>query len=234
MDHNANHHTLDVFFDQDHNHLYRDDEYDDEALQHWFESSNLQFFKLLDMNRVLPLKHINQDNSFSDLGFPYFDPIDEYLSLWDDGDLPLLSNNDGNNVESNIVTTGGGDEGGRSGWRKTRPLELEEIEKHFEMPITMAARKMNVGLTMLKKRCRELNIKRWPHRKLKSIKSLMQNVKEMGLNEEMEMLEEQKRMITKVPEMELTKRTIKLRQACFKATYKKRRLDCPSMSSNQS
>lgn len=54
----------------------------------------------------------------------------------------------------------------------------------------------------------------------------------MGLKEEMEMLEEQKRMITKVPEMELTQRTIKLRQACFKATYKKRRLDSPALSSN--
>lgn len=128
------------------------------------------------MNQVLPLKH-DQDY-FSDLGFPYFDPIDEYLSLWDDVELPLLSNNDENSGDqSNIVAKGGGDEGGRSGWRRTTPLELEEIEKHFEMPITLAAQKMKVGLTMLKKRCRELNIKRWPHRKLKSIKSLMQNVK---------------------------------------------------------
>ncbi|KAI3705889.1 hypothetical protein L1987_76138 [Smallanthus sonchifolius] len=51
---------------------------------------------------------------------------------------------------------------------------------------------------------------------------------EMGLSEEMEMLEEQKRMIEKLPEMELTQRTKKLRQACFKASYKKRRFDSPN------
>jgi len=44
------------------------------------------------------------------------------------------------------------------------------------MPITRAARELNVGLTVLKKRCRELGIARWPHRKMKSLKSLILNV----------------------------------------------------------
>jgi hypothetical protein len=44
------------------------------------------------------------------------------------------------------------------------------------MPITRAAREMNVGLTVLKKRYRELGIARWPHRKMKSLKSLILNV----------------------------------------------------------
>ncbi|KAK6926025.1 RWP-RK domain [Dillenia turbinata] len=102
-------------------------------------------------------------------------------------------------------------------------LEWDEIQKHFDVPISTAAKNLNVGLTVLKKRCRELNITRWPHRKIKSLKSLIHNVKELGLTQEVEMLEEHKRMLEKVPEMELTERTKKLRQACFKANYKKRR-----------
>lgn len=64
----------------------------------------------------------------------------------------------------------------RNGRRKSSVLGLEEIQKHFHIPISEAAKQMNVGLTVLKKRCRELNIMRWPHRKLKSLKSLIKNV----------------------------------------------------------
>ncbi|KAK8690431.1 hypothetical protein V6N13_073964 [Hibiscus sabdariffa] len=108
--------------------------------------------------------------------------------------------------------------------KRTCALELDEIQKYFGFPISEAAKEMNVGLTLLKKRCRELNILRWPHRKIKSLKSLINNVKELGLTNEVEMLEEHQRMLEKLPDMELTERTKKLRQACFKANYKKRSL----------
>ncbi|XP_015068855.1 protein RKD4 [Solanum pennellii] len=107
--------------------------------------------------------------------------------------------------------------------KKSDTLELEEIQRYFHVPITKAAKELRVGLTVLKKRCRELNIMRWPHRKLKSLQTLIHNVKEMGLTSEVEMLEEHQRMVERVPEMELTDRTKKLRQTCFKANYKKRR-----------
>ena len=64
----------------------------------------------------------------------------------------------------------------RNGRRKSSVLGLEEIQKHFHIPITEAAKAMNVGLTVLKRRCRELHIMRWPHRKLKSLNSLITNV----------------------------------------------------------
>ncbi|CAN1250792.1 Protein RKD4 [Linum perenne] len=83
---------------------------------------------------------------------------------------------------------------------------------------------MKVGLTVLKRRCRELKITRWPHRKIKSLKLLIKNVKEMGLMEEMVMLEEDMMLLLRCPDMELSDRTKRLRQACFKANYKKRRL----------
>eukprot|EP00257_Ricinus_communis_P025272 XP_025012686.1 protein RKD4 [Ricinus communis] len=111
--------------------------------------------------------------------------------------------------------------GGRK--RASVPLEFEEIQKHFDVPITKAAKEMKVGLTVLKKRCRELKIMRWPHRKIRSLESLINNVKEMGLTKEIVMLEEHRKLVEKVPGMELTERTKRLRQACFKANYKKKR-----------
>ncbi|XP_027337140.1 protein RKD4 [Abrus precatorius] len=102
-------------------------------------------------------------------------------------------------------------------------LEFDEIKKHFGVPITEAAKEMNVGLTLLKRRCRELNIMRWPHRKLKSLKLLIDNVKELGLANEVAMLEKHKMMLEKLPGLELSEETKKLRQACFKANYKRRR-----------
>ncbi|CAN1170648.1 Protein RKD4 [Linum perenne] len=105
-----------------------------------------------------------------------------------------------------------------------RTLELEDMQKYFHVPITVAAKEMKVGLTVLKRRCRELKITRWPHRKIKSLKLLIKNVKEMGLREEMVMLEEDMMLLLRCPDMELSDRTKRLRQACFKANYKKRRL----------
>ena len=58
----------------------------------------------------------------------------------------------------------------------SKALTREAISKHFYMPITQAAKELDVGLTLLKKRCRELGIKRWPHRKLMSLQTLIKNV----------------------------------------------------------
>lgn len=65
--------------------------------------------------------------------------------------------------------------------KKCAGLELNDIQKHFDVPITKAAKELKVGLTVLKKRCRELNIMRWPHRKIKSLKSLINSVKVLKL-----------------------------------------------------
>ena len=44
------------------------------------------------------------------------------------------------------------------------------------MPISSAAKKFDMGLMLLKKRCRELGLKRWPYRKLKSMDKLLQSI----------------------------------------------------------
>lgn len=82
--------------------------------------------------------------------------------------------------ERGFASLNGGEEKRRSSngeRKKSAGLELDEIQKHFDVPITKAAKELKVGLTVLKKRCRELNIMRWPHRKFKSLKSLINNVK---------------------------------------------------------
>jgi hypothetical protein len=56
------------------------------------------------------------------------------------------------------------------------------VSRYFYMPIMQAARELNVGLTLLKKRCRELGIPRWPHRKMKSLQSLIKNVQVFQLS----------------------------------------------------
>ncbi|XP_021729167.1 protein RKD4-like [Chenopodium quinoa] len=106
---------------------------------------------------------------------------------------------------------------------KIESIGYEEIRKYFDLPISKAAKELNVGLTVLKKRCRELNIKRWPHRKIKSLEALINSVKEQGMVKMVERLEEDKRKLQFMAEFELTEETKRLRQQCFKANYKKRR-----------
>ncbi|KAM7471413.1 hypothetical protein LguiA_009596 [Lonicera macranthoides] len=113
-------------------------------------------------------------------------------------------------------------------------LSHETISEYFYMPITQAAKELNVGLTLLKKRCRELGIRRWPHRKLVSLQTLINNVQELGkeggegheekMRGAIEILEKQRRLMEKVPDMRLEDKTKRLRQACFKANYKKRKI----------
>ncbi|KAL7003626.1 hypothetical protein U1Q18_004777 [Sarracenia purpurea var. burkii] len=181
---------------------------------------------------------INGDISFWDFKIPpFYEDIKTETALLN---YPVPEKNDhhlsdgGGGVGSQVAATIQSDsmrptaaaaaaERRQSGRSKSAALELNEIQKYFDVPITKAAKELKVGLTVLKKRCRELNIMRWPHRKIKSLKSLIHNVKELGLTTEIEMLEEHRRMVEMLPELELTDRTKKLRQACFKANYKKRR-----------
>lgn len=64
-----------------------------------------------------------------------------------------------------------------NGQSNAKILTREEISKYFYVSIRQAAKELNVGMTLLKKRCRELGIRRWPYRKLMSIKALIENVK---------------------------------------------------------
>lgn len=67
-------------------------------------------------------------------------------------------------------------DGEQKGYCTSKMLTKEVVSQHFYMPITQAAKELNVGLTCLKKKCRDLGIRRWPHRKLMSLQSLINNV----------------------------------------------------------
>ncbi|KVH98850.1 Plant regulator RWP-RK [Cynara cardunculus var. scolymus] len=135
---------------------------------------------------------------------------------------------------------GGGDHGGnvdQGGCGFSYPMRMtlsrEMISQYFYMPITQAAKELNVGLTLLKKRCRELGIRRWPHRKLMSLQTLITNVQELGkssgngaeekLQEAVALLEKERKKMEEIPDLQLEDNTKRLRQACFKANYKKRK-----------
>ncbi|KAI4326629.1 hypothetical protein MLD38_031920 [Melastoma candidum] len=119
---------------------------------------------------------------------------------------------------------------GQENYGRGRLLSMEEISLCFYMPINQAAKELNIGITQLKKRCRELGIKRWPHRKLASLTTLIDNIRELReqkdgekVREAVELLERERRLMEEVPDLKLKDKTKRLRQACFKANYKKRK-----------
>ena len=62
---------------------------------------------------------------------------------------------------------------------KNVELSFNMLSKYFDMPILEASKKLKVGLTVLKKRCRLFGIPRWPHRKMKSLNSLIHKIQVM-------------------------------------------------------
>ncbi|KAK4368210.1 hypothetical protein RND71_012002 [Anisodus tanguticus] len=117
-------------------------------------------------------------------------------------------------------------------------LSLEDLAKYFDLPIVEASKKLKVGVTALKKKCREFGIPRWPRRKIKSLDNLILDLqKEVQRQHEEDELaattvEERKRMIEyeresieKKPFMDIQEETKKFRQNMFKRRHKARVLE---------
>lgn len=62
------------------------------------------------------------------------------------------------------------------------PADLVKLRTVFHMPIEDAKDRLKMGLTRMKKLCREFNIKRWPYRKLASIQELVQQMEMVRLD----------------------------------------------------
>ncbi|XP_057840050.2 protein RKD2 isoform X2 [Cryptomeria japonica] len=60
--------------------------------------------------------------------------------------------------------------------KRVANIALKDLAKYFDVPITEASRRLEVGLTVLKRKCREFGIPRWPHRKIKSLNNLIENL----------------------------------------------------------
>eukprot|EP01125_Pyxidicula_operculata_P005840 TRINITY_DN2039_c0_g1_i2.p1 TRINITY_DN2039_c0_g1~~TRINITY_DN2039_c0_g1_i2.p1 ORF type:complete len:251 (+),score=20.35 TRINITY_DN2039_c0_g1_i2:19-771(+) len=64
-------------------------------------------------------------------------------------------------------------------------ITKEELSEYFDMPIKIAAAKLGVCTTLLKKMCRNNGIPRWPHRKIHSLnRSIQQLEATLGRNPE--------------------------------------------------
>ncbi|KAK7253022.1 hypothetical protein RIF29_37402 [Crotalaria pallida] len=112
-------------------------------------------------------------------------------------------------------------------------ITLPDLAKYFDMPIVEASKNLNVGLTVLKRKCREFGIRRWPHRKLKSLDNLIHDLQEeakyqeskdkaaaMAVIERKRMLESEKENIEKKPFMDIQTETKRFRQDVFKRRHK--------------
>ncbi|PIN25160.1 hypothetical protein CDL12_02103 [Handroanthus impetiginosus] len=85
---------------------------------------------------------------------------------------------DWNNQQENLKmkqAVGGSNQGGfikkslKVQRERTRKMKLKDFKDYFHLPMEVAAQKMNVCLTVMKKVCRKNGVLRWPHRKIKSI-----------------------------------------------------------------
>ncbi|CDP01797.1 unnamed protein product [Coffea canephora] len=117
-------------------------------------------------------------------------------------------------------------------------LALEDLAKYFDLPIIEASKNLKVGLTVLKKKCREFGIPRWPHRKIKSLDSLIQDLQgevkrqleedeaaAMAVAKRQRMIESEKESIEKKPFLDIQWETKKFRQDIFKRRHRARALE---------
>eukprot|EP00658_Telonema_sp_P-2_P052728 TRINITY_DN4099_c0_g1_i1.p1 TRINITY_DN4099_c0_g1~~TRINITY_DN4099_c0_g1_i1.p1 ORF type:complete len:298 (-),score=59.10 TRINITY_DN4099_c0_g1_i1:142-1035(-) len=75
------------------------------------------------------------------------------------------------NLSANTQTVAAGSHGGQE-------ATYQELRHYFTLPMTEAAKKFGVSLTLFKKICRNAGVERWPHRKLKSLTSKLEDLKQ--------------------------------------------------------
>ena len=126
------------------------------------------------------LKNVTADYDFYDIkkGLSGWNEVD---AVFDSQKVFLFGNNEESGgiekqmmEEDGKVNNQGREE--RINNSSCRTLSRKTISQYFYMPISQAATELNVGITLLKKRCREVGIRRWPHRKLMSLQTLINNV----------------------------------------------------------
>ncbi|XP_038880310.1 protein RKD1-like [Benincasa hispida] len=206
----------------------------------------------LEPKDVLPVNTYISENG---VGINWSEMESGIFGIVEEEPVLLLEGGDGRGNEENRETMKKGkrkylksensnNKGSYSTSSSSKMLSREAISEYFYMPITQAAKELNVGLTLLKKRCRELGIRRWPHRKLMSLQTLIKNVKEIQKGEEdgngenklknvLEILETEKKLMEERPDLQLEDNTKRLRQACFKANYKKKKLSGIMINNNE-
>uniref|UniRef100_J3M0F4 RWP-RK domain-containing protein n=1 Tax=Oryza brachyantha TaxID=4533 RepID=J3M0F4_ORYBR len=131
-------------------------------------------------------------------------------------------------------------------------ITLVDIAQYFHLPIIEASRTLKIGVSILKRKCRQYNIPRWPHRKIKSLDSLIQDLEFVidddddtgddvqkekdkqteeekqeviqALTRRKEMLETEKEAIQQVPAMDLKEETKQFRDDVFKRRHRAKKI----------
>ncbi|GJZ80673.1 RKD5-like protein isoform X1 [Tanacetum coccineum] len=149
-----------------------------------------------------------------------------------------LSDNEGSDQSVTVPADILGKKKRRAATKVIASLALEDLSKYFDVPIIQASKSLKVGLTVLKKKCREFGIPRWPHRKIKSLDGLLSNLQvelarqreedtgaAKAVAEMQKMIESEKETIEKKPFMDLQRETKKIRQDIFKKRHRAKALE---------
>jgi len=64
--------------------------------------------------------------------------------------------------------------------RYGRSIEFADLQGHFDKPLAESARYFNTCTTFFKKMCRQFGIKRWPFRKVQSLRRRLEAAKSAG------------------------------------------------------
>eukprot|EP00803_Ostreobium_quekettii_P005545 evm.model.scf_137.12 EVM.evm.TU.scf_137.12 scf_137:110461-112684(+) len=113
--------------------------------------------------------------------------------------------------------------------RLVSSISLEELSTYFGMTSEAAAKKLGVGLTVMKRQCRKLGVDRWPYRKVRCLDTLIKHVKsgafpgaddEQTIRDTAERLESQKHFILSGEDVDLATSTKKLLQQLSKRNHK--------------
>ncbi|KAA0025608.1 hypothetical protein IC582_018576 [Cucumis melo] len=153
-----------------------------------------------------------------------------------------VSKGSGNQMEESCDESGIAEKKRRATSEHIAGITLSDLAKNFGVPITEASRNLNVGLTVLKRKCREFGIHRWPHRKIKSIDGLIRDLQEeakhreedhkalMAVTKRQMMLQNERERIERTPFRELESETKRFRQDVFRRKHKARALESQSPS----
>ncbi|CAM0903349.1 unnamed protein product [Alopecurus aequalis] len=113
-------------------------------------------------------------------------------------------------------------------------ITLADIAQYFHLPIREASRTLKIGVSILKRKCRQYGIPRWPHRKIKSLDSLINDLEKEKRKQEEEkqedaiqalakrkrLLETEKETIQQKPALGLMAETKLFREDVFKRRYR--------------
>ncbi|CAN6276607.1 unnamed protein product [Urochloa humidicola] len=125
-------------------------------------------------------------------------------------------------------------------------ITLVEIAPYFHLPISEASKTLKIGVSILKRKCRKYGIPRWPHRKIKSLDSLitdlefvleddtgedgqqeLQHMEEQqqaeaikALTKRKMMLESEKETLQQKPALDLMTETKQFREDVFKRRHR--------------